>query len=96
MNKIKTTCPVCGVARMAVNGRLICCVPKADVPPPLPPQDDCRFRGSELRLQECPTCCGKVRVKVFACESHGECTLAKAIEGVSCCQGCQQYRSANT
>lgn len=51
----------------------------------------CVHLGSELRLQDCPTCRGNVRVKVFACPLHGETTLAKPIEGLHCCDGCWDY-----
>lgn len=51
----------------------------------------CVYRGDVLRQQECPTCCGNVRIKVLACEVHGECTLAKALDGVACCRGCRDY-----
>lgn len=51
----------------------------------------CGHLGEELRRQECPTCCGKVKLKVFACEVHGECTPAKELPCVACCISCAEY-----
>lgn len=51
----------------------------------------CRHRGAETRRVECPTCCGKVELKVFSCAKHGECTAAKPTPGRACCQGCPDY-----
>lgn len=55
------------------------------------PADDCLHRGEEIRTADCPTCSGHVRVKVFACAIHSECTLAKPLPGIACCQGCGDY-----
>lgn len=53
--------------------------------------DDCQNRLEEARAVECPTCTGKVRIKVFTCALHTECTLAKPLPGIACCQGCRDY-----
>ena len=55
----------------------------------------CLHLGAELRRVECPTCSGRVQVKVFGCELHGECTIEKTIDGVACCAGCGDYRGAS-
>lgn len=52
---------------------------------------DCRHLGAQLRLTDCPTCSGRVQVKVFACEVYGECTLAKKVDDLGCCQTCEYY-----
>lgn len=49
----------------------------------------CVHLGAEQRRDLCSTCKGKVEVKVFACEVHGECTQAKRAEGVNGCCGMQ-------
>lgn len=36
---------------------------------------------------ECPSCRGLVRVKLYACETYGTCTLGKVVKGVACCAG---------
>src|SRR5262249_8463570 len=54
-------------------------------------QIPCRYLGSEVRRQTCPTCRGTVELKVFACALHGECTLGKALPGVACCAQCSDY-----
>lgn len=40
---------------------------------------------------ECPTCKGSVKLKLFACECHGRCTLEKSLESVTCCRSCVDY-----
>lgn len=38
---------------------------------------------------ECPTCFGRVRLKVLACTVHGRCTIGTRAAGVpGCCAGC--------
>ena len=51
----------------------------------------CAHLGAEVRQEKCSTCCGNVRLKVFDCELHGECTLDTALSGVACCSGCGDY-----
>lgn len=51
----------------------------------------CVHRFAELRCVECPTCNGKVSVKVFGCEVHGECTIGKKLDGIKCCAACADY-----
>jgi hypothetical protein len=53
----------------------------------------CSHLGPEIRREECPTCSGKVQVKVFACGIFGETSLAKPLPGVQVCQGCPRYSS---
>ena len=57
---------------------------------------DCIHRGDELRRMDCYSCRGSVKVKVFRCEVHGECTLAK-IKGLDdppqVCRGCDDHES---
>ena len=51
----------------------------------------CSHRGDIVRTQECPTCAGRVQLKVFSCELHTECTLVKVIDGMACCAMCDDY-----
>ena len=51
----------------------------------------CTYRGGVLRTAECPTCQGRVEVKVFACELHSECTVVKSIDSTACCRACSDY-----
>ena len=55
------------------------------------PYSPCQHRGDSTRQQECDTCAGKTRIKIFACAIHGECTLAKKLDGIACCAGCKDY-----
>jgi hypothetical protein len=56
-------------------------------PPPSALTDGpCRHLGVQTGLRECPTCRGRVRLKVFACghPAHGETTLPE-------CNSCRDY-----
>lgn len=53
----------------------------------------CAHKGPEIRQQVCPTCTGSVRLKVFACAEHGECTAIKALEDVQGCAMCGDYQA---
>jgi len=48
----------------------------------------CVHRRDETRRESCQTCQGNVRLKVFGCALHGECTLEKPLPGLSCCAVC--------
>lgn len=51
----------------------------------------CEHRGDVLRVEQCKSCGGNVRFKVFACEIHKECTLADRLSVVKSCVGCAEY-----
>lgn len=53
----------------------------------------CRFLGEPTgETVQCPTCSGKVELKVFPCSVYGKATVAKRAEGVpGCCKGCTSY-----
>lgn len=62
---------------------------------PAPRVDTCCHIGEELRLENCPSCCGTVRLKVFGCAIHGECTISKKVGSIMCCTKpttCADYR----
>jgi hypothetical protein len=40
----------------------------------------------------CPSCRGRVELKLFACAVHGRATLARRVMGAACCAGCPDYR----
>jgi hypothetical protein len=52
----------------------------------------CVHLGEELRREECPTCCGRVLIKVFVCARKGECTIdpIRPINGMACCP-CEEW-----
>ncbi len=56
----------------------------------------CKRLGKTLREQTCPTCRGDVRLKVFWCEVHEECTLARELEGLACCCLCDDYQAGSS
>lgn len=40
---------------------------------------------------ECPTCQGKVQIKLVACSVFGQCSTTKKLDGIACCAGCPEY-----
>jgi hypothetical protein len=52
----------------------------------------CAHRGEVVREEDCDSCHGRVRLKVFECSMHGACSLARPIESVACCEGCPDYK----
>jgi len=65
--------------------------PGQDLPPPRPARTDSQHRGGSVREAVCPSCQGLVRLKVFACTVHTECTLARALGTRACCATCSDY-----
>ena len=52
--------------------------------------DPCIYFGKQTGDSvDCPTCTGKVSLKLFACDLFGECTPVKPAPGVACCKGCE-------
>lgn len=52
----------------------------------------CMHRGEVLRIVDCPTCRGRVGVKVFACQLHEQCTIAMQVANITCCGTCAEYQ----
>lgn len=48
-----------------------------------------------MRLVECASCGGSVKIKTFACSLYGECTLGKQIDGLKCCDVCGDFSGAS-
>ncbi len=46
----------------------------------------CRHRGEAVDLVECPSCHGRIRLKVFACAVHGRCTTDTPLSTLACCK----------
>ena len=40
----------------------------------------CEHQGDVLRLEECDSCQGRVRVKVIVCTMHGSCTIGSIVQ----------------
>ena len=53
----------------------------------------CIYRLPLLREEECPSCYGRVKLKVFGCEKHGQCTIGKKLESMACCAECPDYKA---
>lgn len=68
-------------------------VPRYSEQPPLvmcavgqEPYRDCIHLSREVvDIRACESCCGHVRVKLFKCAIHGQCTTHAEISGVKCC-----------
>jgi hypothetical protein len=65
--------------------------PGQNLPPPRDLSSACRHRGEVSREQSCPSCRGLVRLKVFACALHGECTIGRPLADVACCASCGDF-----
>lgn len=58
-----------------------------------PHKNICIHLGDHLESVKCSTCRRSARVKVYRCEVHGRCTLAKRVAGVEArCVGCADYQ----
>lgn len=90
------TCRNCGVVRRGPKRRFV--RPCRNAPPRPEPRGPCAHRGAELRLEECATCGGKgkVKIKVFACALHGECTIGRRVGALALCQACPAWTEANS
>lgn len=56
------------------------------------PKTPCKHQGETIRLVECPTCKGRVMIKVLACAVHIECSVMRRVDGVvGCCSECADY-----
>lgn len=79
-------CPFCGFAGEAGARRNCKERPKPSL---------CIHRGGQLRQEKCQTCQGEVRVKVFSCALHGECTLSNKLPNVRFCGACPDVELAD-
>ena len=52
---------------------------------------DCIHRGPQVGERQCPSCSGKVQLKVFACDIHKQTTIARQVDGLACCATCDDY-----
>src|SRR5262245_1274008 len=53
----------------------------------------CVSRGGPTgEVRDCPSCGGRVRLKLLACDRHGNCTAERRAEGVAWCPTCADYR----
>ena len=64
---------------------------RASPKPARPPLGPCVHLGKENGRIECPACRGTVKIKTFACDVHGKCTLGKSLDDVACCVGCDEF-----
>ena len=62
----------------------------------LKPRAVCRYRGEAVDEVECPSCRGTVKFKVFDCAQHKRCTMAKSIDGYTCCSSCEDFLAVDS
>jgi hypothetical protein len=57
------------------------------------PRGPCAHLGTETGERVlCPSCTGKVEVKVLNCAAHGRCTVGRQAGGLSCCATCPNHK----
>ena len=87
-------CQGVNVSPMVREGYLAKWAAEAITPPPKVPvivsPRECTHMGKEVETRLCPTCGGKVQVKVFECTIHHLCSMGKEV-GVKVCRGCEEY-----
>lgn len=56
----------------------------------------CQHLGEKVGTRECESCKGKTRIKLFACAVYGQCSIAKKLDGIACCDNgrCPDYSAA--
>ena len=59
----------------------------------LAPSSPCTHRGESEKSVACESCCGSVKVKVFQCDLHEECTIKKRAGELKTCLGCVDHES---
>lgn len=52
----------------------------------------CRFLRERVGNVDCPTCTGRVSLKLFNCDVHGQCTQGKKVPNIASCVGCFEYQ----
>lgn len=96
------------VFNLSADGKMwlgVYCSHSTPVLGPKPPKRNCKNHkplalcarlGEYQRTEECETCVGKTRIKVFACSLYGEATIAKKLDGIACCDKgkCADYSAA--
>lgn len=63
--------------------------------PNLARQRPCRHLGRIVDERPCQGCRGQVRVKIFYCPIHGECSLGRQVDNTACCAVCEDYDAAD-
>jgi hypothetical protein len=72
-------------------------IPRAAIPPQATTQrqpDGCRYLLTQVTEEACRECQGNVRIRVYGCQRHCLCTLAKPLLGKACCATRPDYSSA--
>lgn len=55
------------------------------------PSTPCHHRGPAVSTRPCDSCRGHVQIKIYACDLHGQCTIATPLDGAACCDACPDY-----
>lgn len=82
----KAHAPSCVWCRLLVSDPRYAALYGRPAPAPAAP---CVHLGAPAgRTVACPSCRGRVELKLFHCDVHGRCTLGRQAPGVACCAGC--------
>jgi len=54
----------------------------------------CAHLGKLARMAVCSSCNGNVRLKVYACAVHDECSIGQPVEALPCCASCDDRTDA--
>jgi len=80
-------CPACG-SKWPIRGER---PPKRECRKPTL-VEKCKHLGDAVGTTvDCAGCTGTVKLKLYACAIHGECTLGKKLDGIACCAQCPDY-----
>lgn len=59
---------------------------------PAPSSGHCRHLGGPTgETRSCPSCGGRVELKVLVCAVHGRCTVGRQVDALACCATCLDY-----
>lgn len=69
---------------------LLASEPRRERPKPRPP---CLHLGQPTGGNvACESCKGIVRLVLYGCEVNGQCVIGRKVDGVACCNSCDQYQ----
>lgn len=84
----------CGAVRIVASDGEHQLTRNADKPSSDHIKGACMHRGEAIRTVGCSSCKGNVKVKVYQCDIHGECTIKKRAGRTKphVCFGCDDWR----
>ena len=83
--------PGCPFCRLSADPRYAALLGRPAPAAPATPSPCAHLGPPTGATVECPSCRGKVKLKTFACDLHGTCTIAKKAPGAACCASCPDH-----